>query len=184
MIHLSSLTAAGTFTKTHGIHGELNATLAIEPEYFDEDSCFVCETDGILVPYFIESWRPKGAKGILIQPKDVKSELQAKLFIGKTIYINKERYARYESGLGEDAGYDTDGAYADDLVGFTVTDADAGLLGEVAGIEDSTANMLFIVRTPSDKTLYIPVATEFICNIDMENREIKVSLPTGLIDLN
>lgn len=83
MIHLSSLTAAGTFTKTHGIHGELNATLAIEPEYFDEDSCFVCETDGILVPYFIESWRPKGSKGILIQPEDVKSELQAKLFMAK-----------------------------------------------------------------------------------------------------
>ena len=73
MIHLSSLTAAGTFTKTHGIHGELNATLAIEPVYFDDDSCFVCETDGIRVPYFIVSWRRKGSKGILIQPEDVKS---------------------------------------------------------------------------------------------------------------
>lgn len=184
MIELKELTSAGTFTRTHGIHGELNATLSIDPDFLEEGSCFVCDTDGIFVPYFIESIRPKGPKGVLILPEDVKSDIQAKPFVGKTIYINKESYARYEAEMTGDDDFDGEGTYADDVVGYNVVDGSGGLLGEIADIEASTANMLFIVRTPADTTLYIPVAEEFIDGIDHEGKTIAVNLPEGLLDLN
>ncbi len=184
MIDMKSLTSAGTFTRTHGIHGELNAILSVDADYFDVDPCFVCDTDGILVPYFVESLRTKGAKGVLIKPEDVKSETQAKPFVGKTIYIDKESYARFEAAQAGDEDFDeAEGFYADDLAGYAVYDTEGRLIGEITGIETSTANMLFILRTPEDKTLYIPVAEEFIAGIDNDDNRLTVDLPDGLVDL-
>lgn len=70
------------------------------------------------------------------------------------------------------------------LTGYSVVDSSHGLLGEITGIEDSTANILFILRTPADKTLYIPVAEPFIDSINPQTRTVCTSLPDGLVDLN
>lgn len=57
-------------------------------------------------------------------------------------------------------------------------------LGEITDLETSTANTLFILRTPDDRTLYLPVAEEFIVAIDTDNKTITMQLPEGLINLN
>lgn len=76
-----------------------------------------------------------------------------------------------------------DGEYADDLVGYTIIDDENGNLGEIKEIDLSTANTLFLLER-NGKTLYIPVADEFITDIDNTNRTIHTSLPAGLVDLN
>ncbi|MCM1319483.1 MAG: ribosome maturation factor RimM [Muribaculaceae bacterium] len=181
MITREEITAAGSFTKTHGIKGELSALLSVPLEFFDEYPMFICDMDGIFVPFFIENIRPKGAQAALIQPENVNTEEKAKLFVGKDIYILKQRLMDFEQLHAED---DEQGAYADDLIGYTVIDDTAGELGEIVDIEDSTANMLFILRTPADKTLYIPVAEPFIKSIDPQSRIVQTALPEGLVDLN
>ena len=58
---------------------------------------------------------------------------------------------------------------------------------EIVGIDDTTANTLFEVSrtgaSPSDHPVLIPVAEEFIKGVDNENREIRVTLPKGLLEL-
>lgn len=182
MIRRQELALAGTFTKTHGIKGELSALLSVPHAYFDEHPLFVCEIDGIFVPFFIASIRSKSLKGVLIKPEDVDSEHQAKLFVGKEFYIIKEQLLEYEQQYAEEA--DEPGVYADDLAGYCVIDESAGMLGEIVDIEDSTANLLFILRTPQDRTLYIPIAEPFIESINHDTKTISMRLPEGLVDLN
>lgn len=182
MIKTDSLTAAGVFTKTHGIKGELNATLSIEPEYLDSHDCFVCDVDGINVPFFVSSIRSKGSTSVLIKPDGVDSETEARDFVGKTIYVDRLDYARFrEEEIDENDG----GGYADDFIGYTVIDDEMGEVGEITDLETSTDNALFILKPPTgDHTIYVPVVEEFITEIDDNNRIIKVSLPAGLVDLN
>lgn len=74
------------------------------------------------------------------------------------------------------------------IVGYRlVNDADGAEIGKIVGIDDTTANTLFEVSrtgaSPSDHPVLIPVAEEFIKGVDNENREIRVTLPKGLLEL-
>ena len=182
MITDKEITSAGTFTKTHGLKGELHALLDIDSAFFEHDDCFIIDVDGIFVPFFAESVRPKGHYATLLKPCGVDSEEQAKQFVGKTLYVNREALARFEQAIADDD--DSEGMYADDFAGYTLLDEAGEILGEITDLETSTANTLFIVRTPADKTLYVPVAEEFILAIDPENHTITMRLPEGLINLN
>lgn len=182
MITEQEITAAGTFLKTHGVKGEINALLSIDMEFLEENPMFICDIEGIYVPFFIASIRQRGSNSALILPSDINSEEQAKPFVGKTIYVLKEALLKYEQ-IEQDHDQ-RQGAYADDLIGYEIYDTNAGFLGIITDIEDSTANLLFIIRTPEDKTLYIPVAAPFITDINPDSKTISTTLPDGLADLN
>lgn len=74
----------------------------------------------------------------------------------------------------------------EELEGFTVVNVDDEdkPIGTIAYVDDATENVLFGVRTPQGTDVLIPVNDDFITEIDGVNREIKVSLPEGLLDLN
>lgn len=178
MIARQDISLAGSFIKPHGIKGELSARLCIPPALLERHPMFICEVDGIPVPFFIESLRAKGAQAALIKPEDIDSEVQAKAFADKDFYVPKHLLTTLDGEEDPSAG-----SYADDLAGYNVIDRHAGLLGIVTGIEDSTANALFILRTPADKTLYIPIAEPFITGLDHDTRTLHTDLPEGLADL-
>jgi 16S rRNA processing protein RimM len=78
---------------------------------------------------------------------------------------------------------DGDGFYASDLIGFTIIEDESGnAIGEIDDIDDSTDNVLFIVVTPNDVTIYLPVADEFITAIDTDNHTVAMSLPEGILE--
>lgn len=177
MIERQDLTAAGKFLKTHALKGELNAVLDMDCDLLDTERPLIMEMDGIPVPFYLKSVRPKGQFGCLLKLDGVESADDAKPFVNKIIYMLKEDFretARAEQDEGE---------YADDLVGYTIVDDEHGNLGEIKEIDLSTANTLFLLER-NGKTLYIPVADEFITEIDNTNSTIHTSLPAGLVDLN
>ena len=84
----------------------------------------------------------------------------------------------------DDIDEDDRGLYASDLIGFTVIDdATRQTVGEITDINDSTENVLFVVATPSSATVYLPVADEFITEIDTDRRILRMNLPEGILDL-
>lgn len=180
MIDEKDLTKAGVFTKTHGIKGELNALLDIGTDYFGCHDCFICIEEGIPTPFYIETCRTKGSQGLLIKPVEIDSEIEAKPFVGKSIYIDKREY-RHFAGHGADAG----GEYVSDLVGWTVSDAVSRMtVGEITDVNLETANPLLIVTATDGDTVFIPVAEEFIMDIDEKGKAISMRLPEGLLNLN
>lgn len=61
MIKLTEIAEAGIFNKPHGIKGEISATLDFDIE-LDSVECIIIAVDGIFVPFFLESVRPKTAE--------------------------------------------------------------------------------------------------------------------------
>lgn len=73
--------------------------------------------------------------------------------------------------------------YVRDLIGMTVEEQDGDVLGKVTDVLQNTAQDVFEVARENGKQLLIPRVDEFILDIDLDTRKIKVSLPEGLLDL-
>ncbi len=178
MITRNEITEAGVFNKPHGIKGEISATLDIDVD-LAEVRCIVIEVEGIFVPFFISQVRPKTADTDLLTIDGIDSDEKARTLTGRSFYL-------LDSDLPDDDedSDDSEGFYAADLIGYRVVDSVSGPLGTISDINDSTANILFIVSRPDGSEMFIPVAPEFIDAIDPDGPTLSVTLPSELIDLN
>lgn len=176
MIKREELVEIGSFNKPHGINGEINATIDNGID-FSELRCIVLDIDGIFVPFFVESFRSRGIDSYLLTIDGIENEDVAMAFSKKTIYALKE------DCMNLDIHDDGDGMYAEDFIGYTVADVDNSVIGKIVDIDDSTDNILFIVEKNDGNNAYVPVADEFIIDIDTENVIVTMSLPEGLFDL-
>lgn len=174
MIDKEKLVEIGKFQKTHALKGELNAILDIPEEYVKDGNPLIIETDGIPVPYYAESIRGKGTTSFLIKLEGVDSVEDAAEFVNSAILVPRDELQDYVGDV----------MLEDDLEGFKVIDRLAGEIGTLEFIDDTTENELMVVRTPDDEEIYIPLADEFIIDINEERREIHTSLPEGLVSLN
>lgn len=177
MIDSSEITSVGKFQKTHALKGELNALLEVDYEGLDDSVPLIVDMDGIYVPFYVEGIRGKGQFASLVKLSGVDSEEDAKPFVNKTIYMLKRDLAAF---TGEE---EENGGYADDFVGYTIADIEAGTVGEIVDVDLATENALFLVESPAGR-VYIPVSEDFIESIDEERKVITMRLPEGLLDIN
>ncbi len=183
MIKDSELTLAGRFNKPHGVCGEISATLLYDTLDLKALRCIIVKVDGINVPFFLSDVRPKGRESVLTSIDGFDSDKAVAALSNKDFYALT---AELPSALAPDeaeAVGDADGLYAADLAGFTLLLPDGSKAGTIEGIEDSTANVLFIVGRPDGTEAYVPVADEFITDLDTEARTITMDLPEGLLGL-
>lgn len=171
MIRENELKVVGRLLKPHGICGEITALLTVDVD-LSELGCIMLKLDGIFVPFFLSSVRPKSAETDLLTIDGITDELQAARLCPNDIYALAE----------ELPGLDEDGFYAADMEGFEVV-ADGNPLGKIIGIDDTTANYLFIIETPSGNRHLIPVADEFVTGVDMDRRRVTMELPEGILGL-
>lgn len=178
MINRDDLIEIGKFNKPHGIKGELSMTLDDEAVAVDGLRCLIVDREGIPVPFFVTGLRPRSHRTLLVSLAGVTSESGAREFANAPVYgLRSEVEPMLEAAGDEDDG---EGFYANDLIGCTV-EADGRILGEVADIDDSTANLLMVVnRTDGEGTVLIPIAAEFFEDVDAESRHIRMTLPEGL----
>ncbi|MDE5970141.1 MAG: ribosome maturation factor RimM [Muribaculaceae bacterium] len=175
MIQRNSLSEVGRFARPHGINGEITASLDYELSP-DDLRCVIVEIEGIFVPFFVNSFRPKGHENYLLTIDGIESDNEAKLLSNKTIYaLTNELPESFENE-------DSDGIYASDLIGWTITE-DENPLGVIEDVDDSTANVLLIVKTIDGATIYVPLADELINAIDTDTNTVDVTLPDGIKDL-
>jgi len=178
MIKEEQLIEVGHILKTHGLKGELN--VAIDDPVFDEvKKCeyFVCDMDGIFVPFFIDSYRWRGDGAILLQFEEIDSQEKANSFCGKSLYFDRKCFTKKEA-----EEYDANAEEEQGLIGYHVVDEQLGDLGEITDIDDQTANILFIVDHEGEELL-LPAADELIVEVDDEAQIVRMDLPTGLVNL-
>jgi 16S rRNA processing protein RimM len=170
MIVKSDLISIGKLYKPHGISGEI--TFAFTSDVFDrkESPYWVLDMDGILVPFFVESYRFKSNETALVKLEGIDSEKRAKELNNKEVY--------FPAHLADEEEADSWNFY----VGFNVYDEVAGYIGEITEVDDSTLNVLFTLSLDG-KDVLMPVAEHFFTEIDLENREMHVKLPEGLLEL-
>lgn len=77
-----------------------------------------------------------------------------------------------------------DEVYQSDLVGCEVVDTTGRALGVVIDFQETGGTPLLEVKTPKGRELLIPFANSICTKIDLENKQIVVNPPDGLLDLN
>lgn len=167
------LTPAGEFNKPHGIKGEISASFDPRVDV-GALKCVVAEVNGLFVPFFIDAIRSRGADAVLLTIDGITDENEAKLLSRKPLYL-----LNGDAALAADD--EDDGFYAEDLVGFSALDEDGAVIGKIAGVDSTTANVLFVIDRPDGREALVPVADEFIDGIDPESATITLRLPDGLL---
>jgi 16S rRNA processing protein RimM len=169
MIRLEEISPIGIFGKTHGIKGEINLELNID---FDLENTpyIIVDIDGIFVPFFIEDYRYKSDTMALVLFEDINTEEQVRPFFGKKAYVKKD-------ALGEDENDEMSINY---YVGFTMLTPQRVVIGQIVEIDDSTANVLFVL----DNDALVPVGAVEVLDLDTDNHTMIVEIPEGLLDID
>lgn len=174
MIRQEEVYRIGKIGKPHGVKGEVS--LLFDDDVFDrmDADYLVLMIDGILVPFFFDEYRFKGSETALVKFDGVDTKEQVQELTNCEVFFPKRLSDRDETEL-----------YLQDIEGFTIINGnDVNTpIGIVMYIDDSTANILFGVRTPEGKEVLVPAAEELIVGVDMEKREITVNLPEGLLEI-
>lgn len=179
MITRDQLIEIGHFNKAHGVNGEVNASLMIDGEHLSRLSCLVCDMDGIFVPFFVETMRPKGVSTVLLTIDGFGNEREVAALVGKDIFALKRDF----DSLAQTIDEDDDELPLDYFIGFHLTDKDSPV-GEIVDVDDATENALFIVRRDDGTEVPVPAVDDLITSMDMERRIIDMNLPEGLLSIN
>jgi len=169
----------GSFTKTHGVHGQLALNLSekvsfdlLDKGLIEKEAVFV-EIDGIPVPFFIakNGIRELNNKTILLSLEDIDNEKAKKLypcrvFINIFYFLNKE-----EINLEDPSNW----------IGFEVFDSNLGLIGVVDAFLDVKENPLLTIIA-DNKEILLPIMADFILSVDIEKKVLKTELPDGYLE--
>ena len=159
----------GVIGKPHGVRGEVS--FRFDDDIFDTaDSDFlILKIDGILVPFFMEEYRFRSDEVALVKFVDVDTQERAAALTGTEVYF-----------LREHADAADDAIPPVRTVGYSIEDSSThSIIGVIASVDDTTSNLLFELE---DGKL-IPVAEEWIEDIDTDERKITMKIPEGLLDL-
>ena len=174
MIRQEEVYRIGTIGKAHGVRGELQMT--ITDDAFDrvDADYLVLDIDGILVPFFIDSYRFRSDNAVLIKFADIDTEQRARQLTGTEVY-----FPRHLSDSDEETI-----TWAE-IIGYTLVDAQSGqVVGEITDVDDSTINLLFNVKSLDGDEIMIPAHGHLIESVDKESRQITLTIPEGLLTLN
>lgn len=178
MITREELIVIGRCNKSHGVAGEISATLFVDNAVLRDLTCVVAQVDGIFVPFFINSFRPKSSETVLLGIDGITTAQKATLLVNHDLYALKRDYAQHSQ---EDD--DTDGYPLDYFIGFELLDTDGNPVGIIVEVNEQTENALFIVEN-DDQELMVPAADDLIVEFDTEKKVMVMDLPAGILDLN
>lgn len=162
----------GRIGKPHGVKGEVS--LQFSDNVFDrvDADYLVLETDGILVPFFMEEYRFRNDSAALVKFEGIDTQERARELTHCDVYFP------YSLSDGNEQQFSWN-----EIVGFSLIDADTQQpVGEITAIDDSTINILFHVERDGEEIL-VPASDELIQSVSMDQRKIEVTLPDGILDL-
>lgn len=169
MIKAEEVYKIGRLGKAHGVKGEVS--FLFDDDIFDrvDADYLVLDIDGILVPFFMEEYRFRSDTVCLVKFKGVDTQQRAQELTGCDVFFPR--------ALAEEG--DEMPSLAS-LVGFDIVNvSDGRTIGNIAAIDDSTVNILFEL----EDGMLIPANDDLIEVIDTEKQQIKMNLPSGLLEI-
>ena len=169
MIRQEEVYKIGRLGKAHGVKGEVS--FQFDDDIFDrvDADYLVLDIDGILVPFFVEEYRFRSDTVCLVKFCNVDTQQRAQELTGCDVFFPR---AMAEEG--------DDMPSLSMLVGYEiVNNANGRTVGQIVAIDDSTANILFEL----EDGMLIPANDDLIEVIDTEKQQIKMNLPSGLLEI-
>ena len=175
MAGYNNLQQVAQVLKSNGTDGELVVSFReIAPEDINLKEPVFIYFDGLPVPFFFESFQKRGNSKALVHLTDIRNQEDVEELVGKAVYIEGDEEA--ELSLEED-GYAA-------LVGWMVLTPGEGEdiyeVGEITEFFDIPNNPCLEVETENGAVM-IPLHEDLILGIDVENKEIMMEIPEGLL---
>jgi len=163
----------GKIVKKYSFKGELLIKLDTdEPDQFLEMESVLVELHKNLIPFFIEHSSLHKSTLLRVQFEDVRNEADAIALIGKELFLPLDRLPKLTGTK----------FYYHEVIGFKVTDLSFGPVGTITGVNDNTAQHLFIIDR-QDTEILIPINDSFIKELNRDKKELIIDVPEGLIEL-
>lgn len=112
-------------------------------------------------------------EGLMLKPKNISTRNESDLLKGQMFFIP-------ETLLSSEVG---ETIFLSEVQDFEITDPNDKKLGHITGFSSNGLQDLLVVLTVEGKVAEIPFVQDFILDLNFEKKQIKMSLPEGLLDL-
>jgi len=171
------LTEFGLCVALKGTEGDIVLRLN-DPDYeVNSTEPMLVETDGCLVPFFIEEDSVNYNKNgeVSLKFDTVNSNSEAFELTGKKVYVLTEDLIKED--FDED-GYDSDFKY----LNYNCYDQNDTLLGKIVDVDDIPGNPLLIIHDSFGKEILVPVNAAEILDENDIIQTVKITVPEGLLE--
>ncbi len=173
------LQKVGKFIKAHGVHGNLllsindNIPLDLLDKTILEKEWVFVDMNGIPVPFLIaeDGAREFANDSFLIKLDEIDTN-QAKKMCPANVYVN---IAYIKDDINIENDYNS-------IVDFTIHDKQLNVIGKVEYLLDIKENPLIAVNY-KDQEVLIPVKSEYIIDIDFEQKQINTNFPENYLNM-
>lgn len=164
----------GYVKKTSGLKG----MLLVQPDtdraahYLGTDAFFL-EESGQAVPYFIEECT-LDSKGLMrVRFEEIEDADAARRLVGKKVFLPLHQLPALEGKQ----------FYFHEVIGWKAIDENNRTIGSILDVLDRGPQELLLVKSAVGKEIYLPLADDFLLEVDRAKRELKLVVPEGLLDL-
>lgn len=141
-------------------------------ERFEEIDNILLEHKGRYEEYSIEGIRYQNEM-VILKLKGVSDRNAAEALKERDVYIT-------EADLRE---LPEDTFYVRDLIGCRALNAETGgEIGEITDVLQNSAQDIYKIKLPNGKEALIPVVSEFVKEVDIEKKIVRIKLIPGFID--
>lgn len=162
----------GKIVATHGLDGALVLTHVVGAGNWLKkgDVLHVEMQKGSYIPYFITQVKATKPAEFIVSLEEVAKVETAKRLVARPVYVDEKLLAAYarQSPLL--------------WIGFSIIDAHHGDLGPVDDVMQSGHQWIARAIYKGTEVL-IPLIEEFIKELDLKGRRLKVDLPEGLLEI-
>lgn len=165
----------GIILKKVGHDGRVSAQLDTDNprDYINMESVFL-EIHGKLVPFFIEQFKVLNDNSAHIKFEDISTTDDAESLVGSKLMLPLEALPPLEGNK----------FYYHEVIGFEIiNDTDMSSAGVIKSIFENGPNDLFITSL-NDEDVYIPIADDWIIEVNRDDQKIIMDLPDGLLNVN
>ena len=153
--------------KSNGTDGGLLISfLDIAPEDIDLQEPVFIEFDGLPVPFYFESFTPRGTGRAVVTLTGVHSLKDADELAGSVLladYFDEEE--------------------EEDFTGWTVKDPSGQTVGTVCDYEDIPGNTCLWVRRPQGTEVLLPLHEDLVLQVNEAQTTLTLQIPEGILDL-
>ena len=164
---------AGKISKPYGLRGEVNTIL--EPQAgnsIEPDNPLFIDIDGQRVPFFVEEIELVSKEQAIIKFEFVDSMEAARVVSGCELYFD----------ITHQVPAPETGDALSNLIGYTASDRESGLLGLISDYLPHPMNPVFVIQSEG-KELMVPAVRDFIDHINSQEQSVQFILPEGLTSL-
>ncbi|MBW2184983.1 MAG: 16S rRNA processing protein RimM [Deltaproteobacteria bacterium] len=169
-----TLVEAGTIAGTHGLRGDLKVrpnTNGSQVLFGAECVTLFCKDGRQLTIDVVKTSMHKQIVLLTLEGYDHIDKVEG--FLGAKVFMAYEQFPQLEDGCH----------YWHQLQGLQVVDSQLGDLGSLTSVLETSGHDVYVAEGCHGEVMF-PAVEAFIDEIDLEQGQMRVTLPDGLIELN